>query len=92
MPSRQSSPSAPKGATPDGCNSRYEKIQRQVFKNIEQLTKLAMDNKDLKTALKGLELQGKYLGMFIENMRLSDSQGHDLEPPALTVLFKSKSK
>lgn len=42
-----------------------------VLKDIMECTAQAREDGDLKTALKGLELQGKHLGMFTENLALS---------------------
>jgi phage terminase small subunit len=51
---------------------RIEKVARtaqDVLNDIIAVTAQARDDGDLKTALKGLELQGKHLGMFTDNVR-----------------------
>lgn len=55
---------------------RAEKLGRSaedVLRDIQSLTKEARENGDLKTALKGLELEGKHMGMFREKFDLSSS-------------------
>ena len=51
---------------------RVEKVARtaqDVLNDIIAVTAQARDEGDLKTALKGLELQGKHLGMFTEKIQ-----------------------
>ena len=53
---------------------RAEKTQRtalDVLKDIQDVSKEARDGGDLKTALKGYELEGKHLGMFTERINLT---------------------
>lgn len=55
---------------------RAEKLGRSaedVLRDIQSLTKEARENGDLKTALKGLELEGKHLGMFKDKFDLTSS-------------------
>ena len=42
-----------------------------VLKDIQDVTKEAREANDLKTALKGLEMEGKHLGMFKEKIEFS---------------------
>ena len=49
--------------------ARAEKTGRtadDVLRDIQEVTRAARDRDDLKTALKGLELEGKHMGMFKE--------------------------
>ena len=53
---------------------RAEKTGRtalEVLKDIQEVTVEAREGGDLKTALKGLELEGKHLGMFKEKLEIS---------------------
>ena len=53
---------------------RAEKTQRtalDVLKDIQDVSKEARAAGDLKTALKGYELEGKHLGMFTEKLQIS---------------------
>lgn len=53
---------------------RAEKTQRtalDVLKDIQDVSKQARDGGDLKTALKGYELEGKHLGMFTDKVDLN---------------------
>ena len=46
-----------------------------VLKGVIEVTLLAREEGDLKTALKGLELQGKHLGMFTDKLQTEHSGG-----------------
>lgn len=50
---------------------RLARTAKDVFGDIVLLTKEAWVKGDLKTALRGLELQGKHLGMFVEKVEHS---------------------
>lgn len=52
-----------------------ERTAVDVFKDIITVTKEAMDDGDRRSALKGLELQGKHLGMFTEKVDHTSSDG-----------------
>ena len=57
---------------------RVEKVARtaqDVLNDIISVTAQARDEGDLKTALKGLELQGKHLGMFTDKLQTEHSGG-----------------
>lgn len=57
---------------------RAEKADRtaqDVLNDIIAVTAQARDEGDLKTALKGLELQGKHLGMFTDKLQTEHSGG-----------------
>lgn len=57
---------------------RAEKVDRtahDVLNDIIAVTAQARDEGDLKTALKGLELQGKHLGMFTDKLQTEHSGG-----------------
>lgn len=57
---------------------RAEKVARtaqDVLNDIISVTLQARDEGDLKTALKGLELQGKHLGMFTDKLQTEHSGG-----------------
>lgn len=57
---------------------RAEKADRtaqDVLNDIIAVTAQARDEGDLKTALKGLELQGKHLGMFTDKIQTEHSGG-----------------
>ena len=57
---------------------RAEKVARtaqDVLNDIISVTLQARDEGDLKTALKGLELQGKHLGMFTDKVQTEHSGG-----------------
>lgn len=53
---------------------RAEKTQRtalDVLKDIQAVSRQAWEADDLKTALKGLELEGRHLGMFTDKVDLN---------------------
>jgi len=53
---------------------RTEKIGRtalEVLKDIQEVTKIARNCNDFRAALKGLELEGKHIGMFIDRQQIS---------------------
>ncbi len=57
-----------------GQKEMAEKAQRtalDVLKDIQDVSREARDGGDLKTALRGYELEGKHLGMFMEKLQLS---------------------
>lgn len=57
---------------------RADKLARtaqDVLNDIIAVTAQARDEGDLKTALKGLELQGKHLGMFTDKLQTEHSGG-----------------
>lgn len=57
---------------------RAEKVERtalDVLKDIQSVTREAREGGDLKTALKGLELEGKHLGMFRDKVETEVSGG-----------------
>ena len=57
-----------------GQQKLAEKADRNaldVFNDIVAVTNAATKKKDYKNALKGLELQGKHLGMFTERINLT---------------------
>lgn len=57
---------------------RAEKAERtalDVLKDIQSVTREAREGGDLKTALKGLELEGKHLGMFLNRVDMTSSDG-----------------
>lgn len=57
---------------------RADKVGRtaeDVLRDIQDVTKDARNTGDLKTALKGLELEGKHLGMFKEKIEANVSGG-----------------
>ncbi len=57
---------------------RMERIEIKaddVLKGIVRCTNKAEDAEDYRTALKGLELQGKHLGLFVERQELSGPDG-----------------
>ena len=61
---------------------RAEKTQRtalHVLKDIQDVSKEAWRDGDLKTALKGLELEGKHLGMFTEKHEHTGKDGKPIE-------------
>lgn len=61
---------------------RAEKTQRtalDVLKDIQDVSKKARDGGDLKTALKGYELEGKHLGMFTEKHEHTGKDGKPIE-------------
>lgn len=76
---------------------RAEKTQRtalNVLKDIQDVSKEARDGGDLKTALKGYELEGKHLGMFKERMEHSGKDGAPIAvehgvSPAVEAVLKS---
>lgn len=52
-------------------SKRAEKTERgalEVLKDIQAVTSAAWKSDDLKTALKGLELEGRHLGMFTDKL------------------------
>lgn len=51
--------------------SEVGRTAQDVLKDIMECTTQAREDGDLKTALKGLELQGKHLGMFTDKLNLS---------------------
>lgn len=62
------------GAVNAALAQRAEKTQRtalHVLKDIQDVSKEAWRDGDLKTALKGLELEGKHLGMFTDKLQIS---------------------
>ena len=54
-----------------------------VLKDIQDVTKSAREEGDLKTALKGLEMEGKHLGMF-------DKQTTSVEPTNVQIIIKER--
>lgn len=59
-------------------NRRAARICRKaddVLRDIQAVTQDARDNGDLKTALKGLELEGKHLGMFRDKVEAEVTGG-----------------
>lgn len=57
---------------------RAEKVGRtaeDVLRDIQAVTKSAIDSGDTKNALKGLELEGKHLGMFTDKVKTEVSGG-----------------
>ena len=65
---------------------RAEKVERtalDVLKDIQSVTREAREGGDLKTALKGLELEGKHLGMFLNRVDMTSSDG-SMTPPKMT--------
>lgn len=57
---------------------RMERVEIKaddVLKGIVRCTNKAEDAEDYKTALKGFELQGKHLGLFVERQELSGPDG-----------------
>ena len=61
---------------------RAEKTQRtalDVLKDIQDVSREAWRDGDLKTALKGLELEGKHLGMFTEKHEHTGKDGKPIE-------------
>ena len=61
---------------------RAKKTQRtalDVLKDIQDVSKEARDGGDLKTALKGYELEGKHLGMFTEKHEHTGKDGKPIE-------------
>lgn len=48
-------------------------MAEDVFRDIIELTNEAWQSGDLKLALRGLELQGKHLGMFRERVELDNN-------------------
>ena len=54
---------------------RVEIKADDVLKGIVRCTTKAEDAEDYKTALKGFELQGKHLGLFVERQELSGPDG-----------------
>lgn len=70
---------------------RAERVGRtaeDVLRDIQSVTKSAIDSGDIKNALKGLELEGKHLGMFTDRVR-QEVSGPDDGPVqhAFTVRF-----
>jgi phage terminase small subunit len=45
-----------------------------VLKDIQEVTKSAISKNNIAAALRGLELEGKHLGMFIERQRIEGEQ------------------
>ncbi|MDD2966618.1 MAG: terminase small subunit [Desulfovibrionaceae bacterium] len=65
---------------------RAEKTSRtalDVLKDIQDVSRQARDEGDLKTALRGLELEGKHLGMF-------DKQTTPVEPTNVQIIIKER--
>lgn len=61
---------------------RAEKTQRtalDVLKDIQAVSREAWEGGDLKTALKGYELEGKHLGMFTEKHEHTGKNGKPIE-------------
>ena len=57
---------------------RMERVEIKaddVLKGIVRCTNKAEDAEDYKTALKGFELQGKHLGLFVERQEVSGPDG-----------------
>ena len=52
-------------------SEEVERTARDVFKDIIEVTQDARSEGDHKTALRGLELQGKHLGMFTDRVVLT---------------------
>ena len=52
-------------------SAEVERTARDVFKDIIELTQKAMLEGDTKNAFRGLELQGKHLGMFTDRVVLT---------------------
>lgn len=57
--------------------ARLERSAMDVLQDIRTVTRDALAGGDLKTALKGLELEGKHVGMFMDRLRaeLSGPEG-----------------
>lgn len=69
---------------------RAEKLERtaqDVLHDIQGVTKTARETGDLKTALKGLELEGRHLGMFRDKVDLTSSDGSMSAPKVIDVVF-----
>ena len=63
-------------AIKEAQTKRAEKTARtalDVLKDIQDVSKEAREGGDLKTALRGLELEGKHLGMFLDRVEHSGS-------------------
>lgn len=63
-------------AISEGMSRRAEKTARtalDVLKDIQDVSREAREGGDLRTALKGLELEGKHLGMFLDRVEHSGS-------------------
>lgn len=56
-------------------NERTERTADDVLRDIQDWTREAHDKGDLKTAFRGLELEGKHLGMFKDKVDLTNSDG-----------------
>lgn len=73
---------------------RAEKVERtalDVLKDIQSVTREAREGGDLKTALKGLELEGKHLGMFLNRVDMTSSDGSMTQAPAVVIDFSGMS-
>lgn len=68
-------------------SERAEKTGRtalDVLTDIQNVTKDARSEGDFKTALKGLEMEGKHLGMFVDRVDLSNPDG-TLKPAVINL-------
>ena len=73
---------------------RAEKVERtalDVLKDIQSVTREAREGGDLKPALKGLELEGKHLGMFLNRVDMTSSDGSMTQAPAVVIDFSGMS-
>jgi phage terminase small subunit len=82
-------------AIADGQAQKAEKSSRtalDVLKDIQMDTRSARQQGDLKTSLKGLELEGKHLGMFVERRELSGPGGGAIAVRGLDAFYADQTK
>lgn len=65
---------------------KLERTAEDVLKDIRSLQERARNNDDIKTELKALEIEGRFIGMDKQKIDLSNSDG-SLSPMDITVTF-----
>lgn len=79
-----------KEAVAEAKAKRAEECARtalDVLKDIQADTRLARAQGDLKTSLRGLELEGKHLGMFVERRELSGPNGGPIATRPVSAFY-----
>jgi phage terminase small subunit len=82
-------------AVAKALTERAEKSSRtalDVLKDIQADTRSARQQGDLKTALRGLELEGKHLGMFVERRELSGPGGGAIAVRGIDAFYADQEK
>ena len=72
-------------------SARVKKTADDVFQDIIETTDAARAEGNFNATLKGLEMQCKCLGMFIDKTEISGKDGMPLTAPSLIVTFQGKN-